>query len=71
MGIFDNILSGFFSRKDEPAGDYTLENVSSDLRISSGELEKLMNISGVTPVRNTLNQEQVDKIYDSYYRNLA
>ena len=71
MGIFDNILSGLFSRKDEPAGDYTLENVSSDLRISSGELEKLMNISGVTPVRNTLDQEQVDKIYDSYYRNLA
>ena len=71
MGIFDNILSGLFSRKEETAGDYTLENVSSGLGISSGELEKLMNISGVAPVKNTLTQEQVDKIYDSYYRNLA
>lgn len=71
MGIFDNILSSLFSRKDEPAGDYTLENISSGLGISSGELEKLMHSSGVAPVKNMLTQEQVDKIYDSYYRNFT
>ena len=74
MGIFDNIFSNFFSRKNEPdklTGDYTVESVSSDLGIDSSELERIMQKSGVIPVKNMLTQEQVDKIYDNYYRSLS
>ena len=76
MGIFDNILSNLFSRKDNSVkpdenytGDYTVESISADLKITSGELDGIMRRSGVIPVKNMLTQEQVDKIYDNYYRS--
>lgn len=69
MGIFDNFLN-VFKKSDNAAVNYTIDNLSSDLGVSRAEIERLMRNNGIAPINNTLNQTQVETIYDSYYRSL-
>ena len=71
MGILDNLLNGLFKKSDKVTVNYTIDNVSSDLGVSRAEIERLMRNNGIASINNTLNQAQIETIYDSYYRSFS